>query len=132
MNLEKTYKEELEHYISESRCFPFEWYGGRPLYGTLHSYLCRIMLPYATAANRSFFLGNPTFSELSLRAENPISQQDCFIARNIVAYCNRVYNKERSGLEQEVFEYLVHSSQFMNDFKKTLRQKHNLSIYLGF
>lgn len=111
--------------------FPWDWYGGKPIYGMLHLYLLRIAKPYLLPHVQVFIEGNPSFGEL-IRFENEMctAENDKIDLKliNIMRFCFDIYNANNpssDSVSSKVYQFLLREGWFRGDLK------HKVSKYIA-
>lgn len=104
--------------------FPWELIGiERPMVGQVHSYLAEILSIYEPN-NREFYNSHPTLRELDRFAK---ASEGPTVAKSIVEFCERLYDRprsERRNVDAEVLEYLSYQPKFIQDLREEMLRKH--------
>lgn len=101
--------------------FPWELMGSdRPCYGSSHSYVCKLIAPYA-GQDGNFLRGKPALFEMAKFSDNPAIE-------DIYRHFTKVYENRdpynRVSVAQEILDYLRNHSEFKLDMGKRLVAAH--------
>ena len=121
----------LEFYISSPRNFPWHWYGDMPKYGSTHSYLCKILLPFFHPLNQNFLSGSPKFSEIQKLANSMTERNIDHLLLDVVKYCERLSDmsdSKRRRQEVEVFVFLCQCTEIIKDLELRTRKSLGMSL----
>lgn len=117
---EKAYK----YYSKNSQSFPWQWFGGVPQYGSVHSYLCDILLPLIEPRYQIFMSGHPSLGELKRMADRMNEDNWDTNVKDIISYCDRLIdNGSRKSRELAVFDFLFSNDDFVKFFKKKIEDE---------
>jgi hypothetical protein len=112
----------IDYLFDDYRRFPWDVLGfSVPRVGSVHSYLCEMLAPWAPEDWRAFMAGRPSLRELQ-RAAGVLQGSGNPIV-GIAVYtdaCNSMSASERTDVAQEVLDYLYRHRGFREYVQKTL------------
>lgn len=114
----------VEYFLSDPIKFPWDWYGGKPILGMVHSYLCRIMSDFAST-HKQTLKSNLTWMEFVKIVGASQGQDPTIVA--IFKYCNDLYELpyySRKSVAVEVLDFLRYSHSFKPAFEKELNRRY--------
>lgn len=112
---------DISYFLAKPERFPWDWYGGYPISGNVHNYLCRIMSEFSNNYGFIQAVKNPiTWREFESFMVN--SEKDTFL-ESIHKYCSEVYSHhvfDRLSVSAEVLGYLKTNHLFKKSFQERL------------